>query len=318
GKVNGKEVMPFATMLEMMTDKIANIKLRTDDEFGYGLFINNLGSDKDNLIGKNIGHGGDSRVYHSIVVAFPKLHLGFVLLTNSAGGGSFTKSAVLQIAREYIRDVKGIPLQRGTKSAFSLAAGEVDQLDNALIAGTYGSGGADFVTILEKNERKLIFRQDRNKLVLKNDGSGIYSVKYLLLKFIPVKVKAASFGFRSVDGNVYMKTLDNKSKDAEYISVKDRGVAMTKSWEAAAGRYRVVNLCPGNMLLYPDEVKMNGNKILVHRIDPMKEEEDDVSFNMISDSLAISDGIDRGAGSTLEILPNGNLYWSGYEMGKVK
>ncbi|MEO6169014.1 MAG: serine hydrolase domain-containing protein, partial [Chitinophagales bacterium] len=250
GKANGKEVMPAGTMQEMMTDKTAEIKLRTDDEFGYGLFINNLGSDKDSLIGKNIGHGGDSRVFHSIVVAFPKLNIGFVLLTNSAEGGSFTKSAVLQIAREYIRDVKGIPIQRGIKSAFSLAAGEVDNLSNTVIAGTYGSGGEDFVTILEKNKQKLIFRQDKTKLVLQNNGSGIYSVKYMLFKFIPVKVKAASFGFRNIDENIYMKTLDNKSKNAEYISIKDKAVAMPESWKAIAGKYSVVNLCPGNMLLY--------------------------------------------------------------------
>ncbi|MEO6169110.1 MAG: hypothetical protein ABIO46_13070, partial [Chitinophagales bacterium] len=70
--------------------------------------------------------------------------------------------------------------------------------------------------------------------------------------------------------------------------------------------------------LYPDEIKIIRNKILIHRIDPLKEEEDYVSFNVISDTLAISDGIGRGAGSTLEMLPNGNLYWSGYEMMLVK
>ncbi|MEP7128677.1 MAG: serine hydrolase domain-containing protein, partial [Chitinophagales bacterium] len=141
GMVNGNQVVASATLQEMMTNKIAEVKLASDDEFGYGLFIHDLGSDKDSLIGKNIGHGGDSRVFHSIVVTFPKLNIGFVLLTNSESGGAFTKSAVLQIAREYIRDVKGISFQKGTKQNFTVTALKVDNLSNALIAGTYGSGG---------------------------------------------------------------------------------------------------------------------------------------------------------------------------------
>jgi len=70
--------------------------------------------------------------------------------------------------------------------------------------------------------------------------------------------------------------------------------------------------------LFPDELQIIGNKILLHRSDPLKEETDLVSFNVISDTMAIGDGIERGSGSTLEVLPNGNLYWSGFELTKVE
>ncbi|MBK9730264.1 MAG: beta-lactamase family protein [Chitinophagaceae bacterium] len=318
GRVNGKQVIASATLQEMMTNKISEVKLASDDEFGYGLFIHELGSDKDSLIGKNIGHGGDSRVFHSIVVTFPALNIGFVLLTNSESGGAFTKSAVLQIAREYIRDVKGIAIQKGTKNDFTATALRVDNLNNAMIEGTYGSGGEDFVTMIRKNDVKLVFRQDKTKLVLKKNEAGVYSVKYMLLKFIPVKVKAASFGFRLVDDRIYMKAIDNKSKSAEYISVKDNQIVMPESWKLKVGKYSIDNLCSGNMLMYPDEIKIAGNKLLLHRSDPLKEEDDIISFNIINDHIAVSDGIDRGAGNSLELLPNGNIYWSGYEMKPVK
>lgn len=314
GNLYGKQLIDSATLQEMMTNQIGNVTLKTDDEFGYGLFINTMGSNLDSVIGKNIGHGGDTRVFHSIVAVFPKLQIGFVLLTNSEAGGNFTKSAVLQIAREYVRDVKGIPIQRGIKNSFSTIAREADDLDHSKIAGTYGSGGEDFVTIINKNDRKLIFRQDKNKLKLKKEADGIYAVTYYLLQIIPVKVKAASFAFVESGGRTYMKTLDNHSKSAVYISVKDESVEMPSTWKAKAGKYEVLNDCPGDMLLHPDELKIEGNKILLHRSDPLQEESDYVSFNPLNDHLAVSDGIDRGAGNTLQFLPNGNVYWSGYEL----
>jgi CubicO group peptidase (beta-lactamase class C family) len=318
GMINQRQLLQSATMKWMMTDQTSNLVLRTDDDFGYGLFINNLGSDMDSLIGKNIGHGGDSRVFHSILVVFPVLDIGFILLTNAANGGAFTKAVVLQMAREYIRLVKGIPLQKAIPTAFTDAAVSADKIDHEHIAGTYGSGGEDFVLIRAKNDRKLIFRQEKIKLLLKRDEQNLYNVKFLLLKIFPIKIKTASFAFREINGDVFMKTIDNSSKQFEYVSMKDKGIPVTASWRSRTGAYKIINLCEGNLLLFPDELQIIGNKILLHRSDPLREEEDFVSFNVISDTMAIGDGIERGSGSTLEILPNGNLYWSGFEMTKVE
>lgn len=316
--ISNRQLLQGATLQRMMTDQTGNLLLPTDDEFGYGLFINNLGSDMDSLIGKNIGHGGDSRVFHSILVVFPVLDIGFVLLTNAANGGAFTKAIVLQMAREYIRLVKEIPLQKSVPVAFTPAAISADGIAHEQIAGTYGSGGEDFVTIRAKNNKKLIFRQEKIKLLLNRDEQNLYSVKYLLLKIFPIKVKTASFAFREINGDVFMKTIDNASKKFEYVSMKDKGIPVTASWRSRTGAYKIINLCQGNLLLFPDELQIIGNKILLHRSDPLKEEADFVSFNVISDTMAIGDGIERGSASTLEVLPNGNLYWSGFELTKVE
>lgn len=222
------------------------------------------------------------------------------------------------MAREYIRLAKEIPLQKSVPGAFTPAAISADGLSHEHIAGTYGSGGEDYVLIRAKNDRKLIFRQEKIKLLLKRDEQNLYSVKYLLLKIFPIKVKTASFAFREINGDVFMKTIDNSSKKFEYVSMKDKGIPVTASWRSRTGAYKIINLCQGNLLLFPDELQIIGNKILLHRSDPLKEETDLVSFNVISDTMAIGDGIERGSGSTLEVLPNGNLYWSGFELTKVE
>lgn len=52
GMISNRQLLQAATLQRMMTDQTGNLLLPTDDEFGYGLFINNLGSDMDSLIGK--------------------------------------------------------------------------------------------------------------------------------------------------------------------------------------------------------------------------------------------------------------------------
>jgi hypothetical protein len=64
----------------------------------------------------------------------------------------------------------------------------------------------------------------------------------------------------------------------------------------------------------PVSLKCIGNKIVLYRNDPVSDLDDSIGFNALDDNTAISDGVERGSGAVLKLLPNGNLYYSGFEL----
>ena len=143
-------------------------------------------------------------------------------------------------------------------------------------------------------------------------------MKFLLLRVIPIPVKTVLFGFRQVDGKIYMKMLDTKSKGAQYLTVKDPSTPVPASWVGRASEYEVANASPNSATMHPYALKCLKNKIVLYRKDGLSDLTDEVGFNAIDDQVAISDGIDRGSGATLKVLPNGNLYYSGFELRKQR
>jgi len=90
-----------------------------------------------------------------------------------------------------------------------------------------------------------------------------------------------------------------------------------KSWKNRAGAYDVTNDCPNSITMKPVSLKCIGNKIVLYRKDSISDAEDSIGFNALDDHTAISDGIERGSGAVLKVLPNGNLYYSGFELRQM-
>jgi CubicO group peptidase (beta-lactamase class C family) len=304
----------------MTTPQTQNLVLATDSKFGLGVFIVPLGIKDDNLIGDGVGHVGDFTNYHALSMGFPKAQLGISIVCNGALGDAFYQALYHRLLRKYYAITRS---EEGSKSnantTFSVRGAHNESIHHREISGIYGGGGSGFVQLSRINNRKIRFKQGKNILVLKrDDATNRYSVRYKLLRLIPIKVKDMEFGFIKVDGRIVLKSCYPQSGKFEYISRKDISKGISSAWRNRVGDYEVVNPFEGNISMVPLKLVVVQNKLVMHRRYLLTGEEDEVGFDILDDQTAISDGIDRGCAGTLKVLPNGNLYYSGYEIRVMK
>jgi CubicO group peptidase (beta-lactamase class C family) len=311
---NGAPLISVEQFARMRSNQLDKILLQTDEQFGLGLFIKYLGTDHDHIIGPGFGHAGDLRNHHALIMCYPEIPLSLSIATNSEQGARFANALAIEIIRQYFKIVKNETVGKNTEKEFSPIALEADRLDHDQIAGTYGGGGEAYIRIKNKSKHKLRFIQDGNVLVLKRTSNNTYQTRFLLFKLIPIPVKDLSFAFKETAGTVYMKTLMNKSKTGMYISRKDPEEALPPEWLNAQGPYVPKQDFSSCDIVVPYYLKCIENKIVLYRAGKKEDEQDEIGFNALSSTLAAADGIERGAGATLKILPNGNLYFSGFEL----
>ena len=123
------------------------------------------------------------------------------------------------------------------------------------------------------------------------------------------------FAFEKVGGRVYMKQVNEGRKTAEYALVKDEIIAMPDNWKKLTGKLVALNSCEGNQGGVPFKLESSGQKLVLY----LKFGDGTVvqrAFNPVNESMAVEDGIGRDSGMIMKILPDGNLYFSGYRMQK--
>ncbi len=313
-KGSGNLIVGKETFQAMTSNQLGGLRLPTDDVFGLGMFIHPMHTDQDSIIGPGIGHAGDLRLHHSLLFVYPRLGMGIIIMSNSEKGGKMRSRLSQKIMAAYMSTFKSVALRPAPVQQFSKAATSADHIDHKEIEGTYGGGGEDFFTLKKLGKRKIKFKQGKSVLILKRNKENLYTVKYRLLKTIPIPVKALMFAFQKADGKVYIKAIDKKGKTAELLSVKDTGVPLGKAWKSRAGSYELTNDCPTAITMKPVSIKCIGNKIVLYRKDAISDLADSIGFNALDDNTAVSDGVERGSGEVLKVLPNGNLYYSGFEL----
>ena len=311
------QIVNSSTLQEMKTDHLSDVLLNCNAKFGYGLFIEKMRFAEDSIIGEFFGHAGDFN-HHSTMFIVPKMNIGFIIISNSEKGHSFCNTALVKLSNEYIQEVKGIKLHRATNLAWSSKSVKNNITDYHELIGRYNSGGDSFLELKGGNTKKLTLVQGKYKMRLKkyDDSTNSYSITLLLLKLIPIKLKGTRFAFEKIGDNIFLKELDEGSKTAEYISVRDKSIPISEEWKNAVGKYKVTNEYKGNLQGVPTELNIINNKIVLTVNFPTLDVSEGYSFDQISDTIAAVDGIDRGCGMIMKILPNGHLYFSGYELEK--
>lgn len=311
------QIVNSSTLQEMKTNHLSDVLLNCNNKFGYGLFIEKMYYKEDSIIGEFIGHAGDLN-HHSTMFIVPKMNIGFIILSNSEKGHSFCNTALIKLSNEYIQEVKGIQLHRATNLTWSSKSVKNNITDYHELIGRYNSGSEAFLEIKGGNTKKLTLVQGKYKMRLKKykDNTNSYSISLLLFKLIPIKLKGSRFAFEKVGDNIFLKDLNEGSKTAEYISVRDKSIQISEEWKNAVGKYKVINEYKGNLQGVPTELKIINHKIILTVNFPTLGESEGYSFDQISDTIAAVDGIDRGCGMIMKILPNGHLYFSGYELEK--
>jgi CubicO group peptidase (beta-lactamase class C family) len=313
GMYNGKQIISKQSLMAMETSHITDVVL-PGTTYGYAMFIEKMRYKEDSLIGEGVGHGGDTYVFHATCFMFPKSNMGIVILANSQQGSSFCNTALLRIFATWQKRVKGIKLHPQEPVAADSVKNKSKWVGAAEIPGNYSTEDQTLI-IKRVNDNKLMLVQDKQHIVLKKQKDDRYTVTLRLLGFIPIPLKDVFMGFEKIGGNTYMTQTNGKNGKANYVSVKQIATPVPDAWKKTAGKYKVLNPCMGNFYGTPEKIVIKDDKILMTlRMD--KKETETCYFSAINDTFAALDGIDRPSGAVMKLLPNGHIYFSGYEMVK--
>ncbi len=147
-----------------------------------------------------------------------------------------------------------------------------------------------------------------------------YSIKAMLLGFIPIKIKDVLFRFEKINHQIYLNQVDTESRTGEYLAVKTEKIPLPTAWASRLGHYKITNPYKSNA----PEFDFSNATVRFFEEDGwgilnIKTAGMDFTYylNIVNDTLAVTGGIGRQAGNTIRILDNGQLYFSGFELTKI-
>ncbi|MFK8037426.1 MAG: serine hydrolase domain-containing protein [Crocinitomicaceae bacterium] len=318
---DGKSLASAASIDEMEKDGLDKLVLQTSRQWGYGLYGNDISivTGDDSVKARVIGHGGDTWAFHADFQYIPELNLGAVVLTNT-NNGSKIRSA---------KKLLDLYLKTSSKSTIKVLAKEANpDLPKDLICspndiiGQYHLGG---ITINVENPEKIKFKQGGAKIVMKPMNDSLrYNAKVKLLSIIPIKIKHQEFKFVDYNKEIYMKVIQTRTGNEDYVSKKSERKIIPNDWKNKLGNYTLVGdfyECKDCPYMNFEELGLSlaiKNEILVMKLDgKSKDVERELKFDPISSEIATSYGIGRNSGETLRVLKNGNLFYSGFEFQKL-
>jgi CubicO group peptidase (beta-lactamase class C family) len=326
GQFNNTRVVSAESLKEMEKNQLQGLTLAEGQNWGYGLYTEKIKvkKDQDSSVVNLVGHGGDTYAFHADFGFIPELNVGAVVLTNTDRGSSIADAGPL--LRMYLKETYGKKITLKYKDpADSLLLKTTDQpCSPDEIKGNYNMNEM-FVRVT--NVKKIKFKQGPATVVLKQlkTQPGSYSVKAVLYKVIPIKVKSQQVKFVKLNDEVYMKGLSTKSKRETYMAKKSMLNPIPASWKAHYGKYTLTGTtyaCTGCPFMNPEGLSITLSEkkgVLVMKTKGKTRDMNNMNhLEVISEQMCVTGGIGRGTGETIRILDNGNIYYSGFEFKKVK
>lgn len=321
GILNGNEILPGNLLAEMETDRLNNLVLNNGMKYGFGLLIDDLvlhQAQDDSTVVQYIGHGGDTFGYHADFGYIPEAGIGAVILTNTDKGVKIRN--VKKLLSLYLQTEKQQKLNTNYIDENALTNNDTP-CPEAKVLGVYQT---PFGIVEVDNLRKIKFKQGFAKIVMKRDDStSNFRAKALLLGFIPIKIKGQEFNFVENNGNVFFKAYLPESQQEEYMGVKAGPQPVPAAWRNAFGKYELT----GDIFAVPDGFNYDTSRLEA----ALSEEDGFIVFEMkggsrmlktsvalipLDEHTAFTPGYARNTGTTISLLPNGNLYFSGFEFEK--
>lgn len=324
GKFNENQILSEELLDEMRRDQIADIQLNNGTKYGFGLFVSDfylIEKEKNDTSSITmISHGGDTFGYHANFGYLPELGVGAVILTNTDKGVAITK--ITHLLKLYLENERNETIELPNVENEKIAKNDVVISDNR-IKGQYES----MMSLIDvKKDKKIKFKQGSATVVLKRKESDEnFIVKAKVLGFISFKVRGQEINFVENGDNIYMKVFFPKAKSEEYIGMKSKPNKIPENWQNAYGKYELT----GDIYKNPEKFRFQTEELNAKLYEKdgflalklkgqMLELINTFYFKVVDDNSAQSAGYGRNTGNTLIILPNGNLYFSGFEFKKVK
>jgi len=321
GSYHGKQIVSEKLLSEAEKNQLENLQLYNGMEYGYALMSNNIivGNADTSLRAdtqKYIGHGGDTFAFHADFGYIPELGVGAVILTNTDNGALITKCADLLAI--YLKSEKQLTLRADPTSNFN--KNEIP-CPTAEISGNYES---QFGLISVKNPETVKFKQSIAKIVLKkNPLNDVYDAKVYIFGFIPIKIRNQQFSFVKIGDEIFLKVKLLNLGFSEYIAAKSTTNIVSEAWQKRVGTYHATGMLfdvpkdfPFDTKSLKVKISMKDNFLIVRFRGINRNLQTDVVLTPLDDQNAVSKGFGRNTGTSITVLPNGNLFIGGFEIVK--
>jgi hypothetical protein len=244
----------------------------------------------------------------------PELGVGVVLLTNSNSGNAINSGQ--RLLRTYLKATQNASLKLITPDTLS-------PMLNDFQKGKYCI--TNFVFDVD-NEEKFKFKQGPIKIVAKKQEKEYYTMKAVLLGFIPIKIKGQAISFEMRNGNTFIKAINLENNTTEYIGYKLGPNEISPNWKQAYGTYKVINAIPCEECPKMDvdfknlSLQVSEKDSLIQLVLGGKGVGISNTYYATTESekTVITVGIGRGNRETFQLLDNGNIFYSGFLFEKVK
>ncbi len=322
GRSNDKQLISSTSYQEMSKNQLSKSLFSKNKNWGFGLYTSKAQlidlEKKDTTVISIPQHGGDTYAYHSDFAYIPALGIGAVVLTNTDSGTEIADATSLLSL--YLKKEKGKKINSKYKPK-RITNNEGVACSDDEIKGSYVINGS---LIEVKNLDKIKFKQGPAKVCFIKNDSNTYTVKAKLFGFIPIKIKDQAATFAKLNDRVYLKFVQPSIKQTDFMAAKELTKEIPDTWKKQFGNYKIkqgfytCNECvlgdPKNM-----SIKLNTkNGLLQLKSKGTGFGNDNFYASILNNQDAVTAGMGRATGDIIKILPNGNLYFQGFEFEKVK
>ncbi|NCA21870.1 MAG: class A beta-lactamase-related serine hydrolase [Crocinitomicaceae bacterium] len=324
GKFDGNSIIDSSLLQEMYKDRLEKTVLNSNIKYGLGLMIEDyfLSKEKDTVPVTIISHGGDTYAYHADFGFIPESKVGVVVLTNTETGPSMNDATKL------LKFYLDFAYSQNLISSEKIETEKVDKiiLENIAnqqeIKGDFNLGQA---ILKVKNSTKIKFKQGPITLKLKSKDKELarYNL-YAVLLGIPIKIKNQEFQFSKIEGKIYVRAVNSKKGQFQYIGVKsNEPTQLTSKWAEKLGSYSSTNdvyKCEGCTMMNMESATLNiafkNNYFVVELKGKSSDSKSKMYFDCLDETTLSCGGIGRGMTEKIKVLENGNLFYQGFEFKK--
>ena len=310
GMAGYRQILKPETLAEMLRPQNGEVALDLDFRIGLAWFLNWTGYNLD-FAGKVALHAGDIGSFNGALMTLPEHKLGVVILANSPV--VFIEEAIetLKLALEAKAGI--VPPEQKPSATISLPQKELKAHE-----GLYATamGMMSFKVKGKKLQGKLM----GHSFQLVPQADGKFSLRYLLLGFIPIKVGALGnqrLLFADIQGRKVVALYANGM--IQGVGEKAQRVAVPKVWLNRLGAYEILNAGDDYLIFKDFNFRYDdGWLILDLTVGSMPVS---VSLSPVSDTEVVILGLGRYMGETIRAVTiddEERLRYSGYELRRKK
>jgi hypothetical protein len=140
---------------------------------------------------------------------------------------------------------------------------------------------------------------------------------------IPIKIPNQEFQFSTINGEVYMRSVDTKNARLQFIGIRNSSPKFNDLWKDKFGEYEAVGQlfkCEDCTIMNMEKATLNlsekNNFIYVELEGKSPDSKFKLYFDALDDKTLAGGGLGRGMTEKIKVLSNGNLFYQGFEFKK--
>ncbi len=317
GKAGERQILEAETLAAMLRPQNTGVPLDLNFRVGLGWQLSGLGGIDIQKAGKVAHHAGATIHYHSMMVLLPDHKLGVVVLSNSSTSRNVVNKAAEEMLKLALEAKAGIRQPEQKKSY-----AEEGSLPEETLRAYEGRYATNFGMVPLRKKRGYLRAEVMGaplRLIPRTDG--LLGLQFKLFGFIPISLghlDRVGISRATVNGHDILKVSANEQE--LLVGERIQPVPISETWQRRLGKYEIINAGDDHILVEGIGLRDDGGLLVIDLAIPVFfKGRLNFALKPISDSEAVTYGLGRGMGETIEVITIGKeelLRYSGYLLRK--